>query len=188
MRSDNQDVNFETIMSQKKAVLIIAFSGFQDIEYSKTRKALEEHGIVVSVASTMKGTAVGKFGDEVNIDITLNEVEVENFDTVVFIGGPGARDYMESDRAHEIAAATIEQDKILGAICIAPTILANAGILKGKKATVWTDPLDKNAIDILKNKGAVYVDQSVVIDGNIVTANGPSSASAFGQKIAELLK
>lgn len=187
VKSDNQDVNFETIMSQKKAVLIIAPQGFQDEEYNGTRKALEDANIQVQAASSLKETAVGKFGREVTVDINLDEINIRDFDAVIFIGGPGARNYMENARAHEIARATLEQGKILGAICIAPTILAHADVLKGKKATVWSDPLDKSAIEILKNKGVVYVDSSVVVDGNIITANGPASASAFGQKIVELI-
>ncbi|MDA2923019.1 DJ-1/PfpI family protein [Patescibacteria group bacterium AH-259-L07] len=187
VKSDTQEVNFETIMSQRKAVIIIAPEGFQDKEYSRTRKALEENNIDVSVASEIEGKAVGKFGGEVNVDITLDEVKVSDFDAVIFIGGPGARNYMEDTRAHEIATATLEKGKVLGAICIAPTILAHADVLKGKRATVWSDPLDKSAIEILKDKGATYVDQSVVVDGDIITANGPATASSFGKKIAQVL-
>ncbi|MDA2936191.1 DJ-1/PfpI family protein [Patescibacteria group bacterium AH-259-L05] len=187
VKTDAQDVNFETIMSQRKAVIIIAQEGFQDVEYSKTREVLEKNDIVISVASAGGGTAVGKFGGEVEVDITLDEVNVSDFDAIIFIGGPGARDYMENARAHELAKATLDQGKLLGAICIASTILAHAGVLQGKKATVWSDPLDKSGIEILSNKGATYVDQSVVVDGNIITANGPASASSFGKKIAQVL-
>jgi protease I len=86
-----------------------------------------------------------------------------------------------------LAKETIEKDKILAAICISPVILANAGVLKGKKATVWSSPLDKNPIRILKNGGAIYKDALVVVDGKIVTANGPEAAKEFGEALVSLL-
>ena len=73
--------------------------------------------------------------------------------------------------------------KIIAAICIAPVTLANAGILNGKKATVF--PSGKN--DLIRN-GAKYTGDSVTVDGNIITANGPMAAEAFGKKIVEMLK
>ena len=76
-----------------------------------------------------------------------------------------------------------KQNKIIAAICIAPVTLANAGILNGKKATVF--PSGKN--DLIRN-GAKYTGDSVTVDGNIITANGPMAAEAFGKKIVEMLK
>ncbi len=74
----------------------------------------------------------------------------------------------------------------MGAICIAPTILAYAGVLEGKKATVWNQ--DGKQAEILTKNGAEFVDELVVVDGKIVTANGPPAAEAFGKKILEMLK
>ena len=73
--------------------------------------------------------------------------------------------------------------KIIGAICISPVILAETGILKNKKATVWTSSLDKSAAKFLEEKGAFYEDVDVVVDKNIITADGPSSAEKFSQTI-----
>lgn len=81
-----------------------------------------------------------------------------------------------------MARATVEAGKPLGAICIAPLILAKAGVLKGRKATVWDSGGEQ--IAILKAHGAVYTDQAVVIDGSVVTGNGPGAAGEFGRVFA----
>jgi protease I len=67
-------------------------------------------------------------------------------------------------------------------------ILAKAGVLKDKKATVWTSSLDRGPVKILKENGAEFVNEKVVRDGKIITANGPAAATEFGEKILENLK
>jgi len=83
---------------------------------------------------------------------------------------------------------TIEAGKTLGAICVAPAILAKAGVLSGKKATVWSSALDKSIIKILNDSGAICQSDSVVADGGIVTASGPDYAEAFALKIIDSIK
>ncbi len=175
-------------VAQKKAVLIIAYKGFQDLEYSATRMALEKNGINITIASSKTGEAIGKFGEKVKVDKKINEIRAEDFDAIVFIGGPGALEFVENRTAHQLAQETASKEKILAAICIAPEILAKAGVLSGKKATVWSDPLDQTPIQFLKAHGAEYIPEDVVADGKIITANGPPAAEKFGQKIVELLK
>ena len=170
-----------------RAVLVVAFQGFQDFEYQTTKDALEGLNIKTTTISSKIGEAIGKFGQSANIEKTFSDIEVERFGAVVFIGGPGAADYIEDDSAHQLARQAIEKDKVLGAICLAPAILAKAGVLQNKKATVWSSPLDRETIEILKKGQAEYIDQSVVVDGRIVTANGPMVAEDFGKRIGELL-
>ncbi len=188
VKSDEQEkiIPME-IISSKKAVLIIAFEGFQDFEYDETRRILESSGVEVTVASSKKGSAVGKLGQQVEVDLTLDQVKPDDFDAIVFIGGPGASEYESDPLAHKLAQLAMEQNKVLGAICLAPTILAKAGVLENKRATVWSDPLAQEMIEILKSQGADYTDEAVVIDGKLITANGPSAAKEFGQKIVEAL-
>lgn len=76
----------------------------------------------------------------------------------------------------------VEQDKVLGAICIAPVILANAKVLEGKNATVFPD-----GADVLKQNGANYIDVNVIVDGKIITGNGPEAAEDFGRALVKLL-
>jgi protease I len=176
----------EQNISNPKILMIIAFRDFRDEEYFIPREILEKAGAKITVASGKKGVAYGVAGGEANVDLTINEVEGDNFDATVFIGGSGARKYIENADCHRVAWEAMAGEKILAAICIAPAILAKAGVLKGKKATVWSSALDKAAIKILEENGAKYVKEPVVIDGKIITANGPGAAEEFGRKIVEM--
>jgi len=171
----------------KKVVFIIAFRDFKDEEYFQTREILEKNNIEVKTASTERGLAIGAEGGEAEIDLLVSEINPADYDAVVFVGGPGALKYLDNNISYEIAQKTITVGKILAAICVSPVILAKAGVLKNKKATVWSSPLDRNPIKILKQNGAIYEDKPVVLDGNIITANGPSAAVEFGEKLVGLL-
>jgi len=81
---------------------------------------------------------LGADGGEVAVDYNIKEVKPGNFDLVVFVGGPGALKHLDNETGYKIAGETIETKKHLAAICIAPAILAKAGVLKNKKATVWS--------------------------------------------------
>ncbi len=171
----------------KKAAIIIAFRDFQDKEYFGTKEVLERAGIKTTTVSTKKETAIGAYGGEVEVDLTLDEINAADYDAVVFIGGGGALKYLDNEICYKIARETMKVGKILGAICISPVILAKAGVLAGKRATVWSSPLDKGPIKILKENKAEYIDKDVVVDGKIITSNGPSSARKFGENIVKLL-
>ncbi len=171
----------------KKAAIIIALRDFQDKEYFETKEVLERAGVKTTTVSAKKETAMGVYGGEVNADLILDEINAADYDAVIFIGGGGALKYLDNEVCYKIIKETVRADKVLGAICISPVILAKAGALKNKKATVWSSPLDKGPIKILKENGAEYLDEDVVIDGKIITANGPSSAAKFGEKIIELI-
>ena len=171
----------------KKVAMIIAFKDFRDEEYFIPKQVLAGRGNRITTVSSELGKAIGSYGGEVNIDMVLNNVRVDDFDAVIFIGGSGALKYIEDETCWKIAKETVLKNKILGAICIGPAILARAGVLSGKKATVWSSPLDKSAVKILKEGGAIYEDSQVVEDGNIVTANGPEVARRFGETIAKAL-
>lgn len=166
-----------------KALLIIAKNGFQDHELKATRDALLAAGFTVELASSQAGACTGKFGSTENAQYGLEEIDLGNFDRFAFIGGPGAAELAEDARAQHLTRAIMHAGKPLGAICIAPTILAKGGVLRGKKATVWTDQQGAQ-IDLLERCGAEFVDEPVVVDGLIVTANGPDAAAEFGRVFA----
>ncbi|MCM8770791.1 MAG: DJ-1/PfpI family protein [Candidatus Omnitrophica bacterium] len=174
---------FAQEVKMKKVVMIIAPEGFRDEELLEPKKILEEAGISVTVASTTTSRAKGMLGAIVSPDVTLTQVKVDDFDAVIFVGGVGASQYWDDPLAHRIAQEIIAQDKVLGAICIAPVTLANAGLLKGKRATVWSSEAGQ-----LKRQGALYTGKAVEEDGKIVTASGPTAAKEFGQTILKLLK
>jgi protease I len=167
-----------------KALVIIAKFGYQDLEYSLTRKGLESTGYEITVASTAAGTCRGKLGGKEEATIALLDVDAADFDKVAFIGGPGAAPLADDEDAKRVAREALAGGKKLGAICIAPTILARAGILRGKKATVWDSGGEQAAL--LESEGALYTGEEVTVDGNIVTANGPSAAEEFGETLAAL--
>lgn len=169
-------------MLKKRVVLVIAEKVFRDEEYLIPKKILEEAGVEVITASTTTREAEGKLGARVKPDILLKEVNPDEIDALVFVGGGGAEQYFEDPEAHVRAKKMVDSGKLLGAICIAPVILARAGLLKGKKATVWVDGADE-----LKKNGALYTGNPVEVDGRIITANGPQSAGAFGRELVKLL-
>ena len=162
----------------KRVVMIIAPVDFRDEECFEPKKILENGGIEVKVASTTKKQCFGTLGGTIIPDMTLFEVKVEEFDGIVFVGGAGAANYFYDPLAQKIALDFFRFNRIIGAICIAPVILANAGILSGKKATAW-----KSEERALVTKGALFTASRVEYDGNIITANGPESAEQFGRSI-----
>lgn len=170
-----------------RIAIVVAFRNFRDEEYFIPKQVFENVGAKIIVFSTSVGTAIGVHGGETQVQKTLEEYNPKDFDAVIFVGGSGARELMENSSAHRIAQETVDAGKIVGAICIAPTILAKAGVLTTKKATVWSSPLDKSAVTILKEGGALYKKAGVVIDGKIITAEGPSFAEEFAESLLKLL-
>lgn len=171
----------------KKIAMIIAFRGFRDEEYFIPKGILEAAGAKVITVSSSLGKAIGKLGGETEVDVLLKDFNSMDYETVLFIGGPGAAKYIDDQSVHQIIRETIENNKVLGAICIAPAILARAGVLGGKKATVWSSVMDKSAVKILKQEKAIYQEESVVVDGKIITASGPSAAKEFAEAVIKLL-
>ncbi len=164
-----------------KILSIIAPKGFQDQEYGDSKTALENQGHTVITASTQK-EALGKFGAKVKVDIFIKDINPEDYDALALIGGPGCYIYFEDKSIHEIAKKFYNSGKPTCAICAAPSILANAGLLNGKKATCWEGESEN-----LISKGAIYTAEAVTKDGNIITADGPSSAKKFGEEICKTL-
>ena len=171
----------------KKIVIITAFRDFRDEEYFVPKEILEEAGAEVKTASNQKGTAIGADGGEVEVDLLVSEINPVDFDAVVFIGGPGCLTNLDNEDSYKVAQETVSQNKVLASICISPVILAKAGVLEEKKVTVWSSLLDKSPIKILEDNGAIFENKPVVIDGKIITGNGPDAAEEFGEKIKELL-
>ncbi len=169
-----------------KTLLIIAQKGFQDKEYFPSKEAIEKAGIEVTTASVTTDVAIGKFGENVKPDITIANANASDYDAIVIIGGPGAPELANHLEIFKLLKEADEQEKIIAAICIAPIILAKAGLLKMKKATIWNG--DGMQSVFIEREGAIYTNEAVVVDNRIITADGPDSATAFGEKIAEILK
>jgi protease I len=172
----------------KTVALIIAEQTFRDEEYQKPKEILERKGIKVLTACTILSKAVGKLGMVVKPDILVKDLRNQELDALIFIGGGGSSQYFNDRTAHETAQYFNKPGKIVGAICIAPVILANAGLLKGRKATVFPDGKDS-----LQAGGAIYTGNLVEIDNSIpnqarvITGCGPEAAAEFGEALVKLL-
>ncbi|MBM4388388.1 MAG: DJ-1/PfpI family protein [Deltaproteobacteria bacterium] len=166
----------------KKILMVIASRNFRDEEYFVPKDVFEKNGFIVTTASSMPNPSKGTLGAWAKPDILVTEAREKDYDAVVFVGGSGAREYFLSSRAHKLAREFFEAGKATAAICIAPSILANAGILKGKHAVCFPSERDN-----LMKKGAIISDRDVAVDGNIVTATGPAAANEFASEILKIL-
>jgi protease I len=169
-----------------KIMLVIAHTGFQPLEYSIPHKLLSDAGFHVITASNKADIATSSTDTTAQVDITLDKVTPQNYDGIYFIGGPGALDNLDNQTSYAVLQAAAAEHKPYGAICIAPRILAHAGVLKGKKATGWNE--DKELERIFKKSGTTLVRTPVVIDGTVITATGPAAAQEFAQAIINLFK
>ena len=165
-----------------KILMVIAPDQFRDEEYQEPRKVLETAGHEITVANSTGTESKGKLGMIVKPDIRLDQVKSEDYNAIIFVGGSGSSVYFENQIALNLTREFNSQGKVVAAICIAPTILVNAGILNGKKATCY--PSAKDSISAV----TTYTGSSVERDGNIITASGPDAAKAFGEKILEALQ
>jgi len=165
-----------------KVLMVIAKSKFRDEEYAEPRAVLENEGVLITVASSSLDVAVGMLGLKVKPDILIGSAKEKDYDGIVFVGGGGAKEYFDSPVAHKLAQTFFKQGKLTSAICIAPATLANAGILKGKRATAF--PSSESA---LRSHDALLTGEPVSVDGNVVTGVGPEAAKQFGEKLVEVL-
>ena len=122
-------------------------------------------------------------GAQVRPDALLASLDVRAFDALVFVGGRGAQTYWNDPRCHALCRAALAQGKVLGAECIAPVILARAGVLSNVTATVFPGVKDE-----LRAGKARYTPNAVACAGRIVTSDGPASAAAFAQELLRVLR
>ncbi len=170
-----------------KVLMVVAKSGFRDEEFKEPHNILTKNKVEVDIASTERGKCVGKFGTEIEANKSFDDItHIEDYSAIALIGGPGSEKLVGNKKLETILHSFADKGLIISAICLAPLILANAGLLKGKKATVW----DSNSVQSskLKKAGAEYVPKSVVKDGSIITANGADAAKSFGEELLKAIK
>jgi protease I len=175
--------------TEKKALIIIAPRNFRDEELTHPVHYLENTAIPYEIVSTSRGLAVGMMGGKVLIEKTISDIsdaEISEFFAIIIIGGGGAPEYLWNNKSLISLIQKFDTaERIISAICLAPVVLAQAGVLQGKKATVWNED---QAIDEIRKGGAIFVSEPVVIDGRFITANGPNAAVAFGEKIVKAIQ
>ena len=166
-----------------KILMVLPYQQYQEDELNVPRAYFQSRGYAVMLASKGVETATGMSGENAAIDLDLKDVKVSDYVAVVFVGGEGIYNLKLNDDSgyQALARAAIAQKKLTGAICLGPWILADAGLLKGKKATA-------SETDHLKARGAFVSDEAVVRDGNIITGNGPSAAQEFAEAIVAALE
>jgi protease I len=152
------------------------------VELNGTREGLEKAKFSVVLCSKEAKTCIGKFGAREEATVAMRDADIKDYDRFAFIGGPGAHELREDAEALDLAKKIAASGRVFGAICIAPTILAAAGVLKGKKSTVWNN--DDKQGEYIEEHGATYVAEHVVTDGLLVTADGPEAAGEFGRVLA----
>lgn len=174
-----------SLLKGKRIVLVVASNGYQPIEYSLTKRMLEDQGIQVITASNKPGGAVASDLSTTKVNITLDDLAISDYDGIFFIGGPGAMEHLDNPRSYHLLSQAKKLQIPYGAICIAPRILAKAYALEGKKATCWDG--DKAALTIFEGFGATLENHDIVTDGLVVTANGPQASDKFAEGIIRVL-
>lgn len=163
-------------------LMVVAPERFRDEELFDTQAELTQAGHRTVVASTHAGLCSGSRGGHVTAELTLTQIRCDDYAAVVFVGGGGSKLLFQDADAWRIAREMAQAGKIVAAICLAPVILANAGVLAGRQATIAG-----TEAATIEAQGAHYTGPGVTVDGNLVTANGPKSSRLFGRSIAQLL-
>ena len=170
---------------QGKKVAILAADMFEEVELTEPRKALEEAGAEIELVSLEPSEIQGfnhydKAGS-FKVDKTVEEVSAEEYDALLLPGGVGNPDNLRQDEnAVSFVRSFFEQGKPVAAICHAPWILVEAGVVRGRKLTSW--PTLQTDI---RNAGGEWVDEEVVVDSGLVTSRKPDDIPAFVDKMIE---
>lgn len=165
----------------EKRVAIIATNGFEDSELTEPLQAVREHGAEVEVISTHTGTIRGEHGYEMIVSRESAAASADDYDALVLPGGVRNGDTLRLDE-HAVALVRdfFAQHKPVGAICHGGWIMADADVLRGRTLTSY--PSLKTD---LRNAGATWVDEEVVVDQGLVTSRTPADLPAFNAKLVE---
>jgi len=173
----------QRIQIDKSVLMVIAPKDFRDEEFKEPYDLFTDSGIKVIVASTDTVPAKGMLGMVVTPDILLDQVIPDSFDALVIVGGTGCKILWDNTTLYKIVQNFNATKKTIAAICIAPVVLARAGILKDIKATVY--PTVKEHIE---KYDADYTDADVEVSGNIITGSNPDASKEFATAILNTLK
>lgn len=165
-----------------KVIAILATDGFEDSELSEPLEALLDAGAQVDIISDKEDVIAGKNGYEVDIDHTTDAVTAADYDGLLLPGGTANPDRLRlNDEAVQFVEDFFTADKPVAAICHAPWLLIEAGVTDGRTLTSWPSL----RTDLI-NSGAVWVDQSVVVDENLITSRKPDDLPGFCEGTVEL--
>lgn len=170
-----------------RRILIMATDGFEQSELEVPLERLQDAGANIDIASIEMGDITGwdedDWGDDIEVDLKISDVDIDDFDALVLPGGQINPDLL---RVNEAAVSLIRDfaatGKPVAAICHAPWLLIEAGLAKGRRLTCY-----KSIRTDVANAGATVVDEAVVVDGNIITSRCPDDLPAFCDAIIEAL-
>lgn len=168
-----------------KKVAILVTDGFEQVEMTKPREALDEAGAETKIVSLKPGKIQGMHhadkADKFDVDLTLDEARPEEFDALLIPGGLMNPDALRSnDDALEFTRHFFREGKPVAAICHGPWVLIDAGVVRGRTLTSW--PAIKTDV---KNAGGKWVNEEVVVDNGLVTSRKPDDIPAFNKKMIE---
>jgi protease I len=168
-----------------KRVAILVAEGFEQVEMTGPRKALQEAGAQTQIVSPAKGEVQGwnhfDKADRFPVDVPLEQASADNFDALLLPGGVANPDQLRMNpKAVQLVRSFFEAGKPIGVICHGPWTLIEAGVVDGRTMTSW--PSLKTD---LENAGAKWVDQEVVVDRGLVSSRNPKDIPAFNRKIVE---
>ena len=168
-----------------KKVAILVTDGFEQVEMTKPREALNQAGAETKIVSLKPGKIQGMQhadkGDKFDVDLTLDEARPEEFDALMIPGGLMNPDALRSnDDALEFTRHFFHEGKPVAAICHGPWVLIDAGVVRGRTLTSW--PAIKTDV---KNAGGKWVNEEVVVDNGLVTSRKPDDIPAFNKKMIE---
>mgnify|MGYP003115123725 CR=1 FL=1 len=171
--------------AQGRKLAILAADGFEQVELTSPKEAIEAAGGEARIVSIDKGYIQGhnhrEHGDKFQVDLSLSEAKAENFDALFIPGGLYSPDALRTDdAAKKFASDFFEQKKPVFAICHGPQVLISANLVKGRDVTGY-----KAIQQDLRNAGANVKDEPVVVDSGLVTSRSPNDLGAFNSKIVE---
>lgn len=169
-------------------VLIIATNGYEQSELTEPRRRLGEAGISTEIASLEEGEIRGwkdkDWGDSVAVDLTVKDVDASRYDGLLLPGGQMNPDILRMDKTTiGLVRDFAQSGKPVAAICHAPWLLIEAGVVDGKTVTAWPSVRTD-----LANAGGTVVDQEVATDGNLITSRNPDDIPAFSDALIAALE
>src|SRR5438876_8789037 len=169
----------------KKVLMVIPHTQFREEEFFEPKKILEDEGARVVVASTTARMCRGIKGGTAQADIAIADARADDYAAVVLCGGSSVPEFLWNDKKlQELVTAVAAAGKVVAAICLSTVVLAKAKLLAGREATVYFLP---DAIEELKQAGAKYVKETLLIHNNIILAEGPLDSQRFGQALRTAL-